>query len=567
MIPSIADRSDYNGSYGEELLYTVLKKLPQDYTVFHSVKWNRKDQYGNVRWGESDFTIFDPQRGLLVIEVKSGQISCNNSGIVIQTNTLTQESKRIAPMEQATRSKHTFRELLSDAVPDDETFWIESVVWFTSIKRGTIQGSLPPSYTQDNTFFEDDLAVPLNAIKRAFSFYNMRAVTHSQEAIDAVVNTLAPCFDAIPSIPSIYSEQEYLFNRMTREQSYLLDYLEEQKIAVIQGAAGTGKTMLAIEKARRLSQQECVLFLCFNRLLLTYLRKSFGDSLPNVCFYNLQSMASLALNKEATSSDVTDFLNNYDKYFEGWKFTSIIVDEGQDFDEDHIKLLRDIAIMQDGSFYIFYDKHQLVQQRSSLGWANEIECRLVLSMNCRNTRSIAETSGLPLSITNIKMRQEVLGVKPCFYIAQAREEAILKIASIIRNYIQNGFTQKQIVILTTKTTDLSILAGVSSVGAYKLRLSEEGHGILFTTAKKFKGLESDVIIMTDISQDSFSSEEQRRVFYVGTSRAKHFLDFICVLSQSQEKQLAISLSQDVKRNARMAIMNGLRVRIRTVVDQ
>lgn len=36
---------------------------------------------------------------------------------------------------------------------------------------------------------------------------------------------------------------------MTREQNRLLDYLDEQQIAAIHGVAGTGKTIMAIEKA------------------------------------------------------------------------------------------------------------------------------------------------------------------------------------------------------------------------------------------------------------------------------------------------------------------------------
>ena len=57
-------------------------------------------------------------------------------------------------------------------------------------------------------------------------------------------------------------------NQLLREQYKLLDFLEDQDTAVINGAAGTGKTMLAIEKARRHSiEGEKVLFLCYNRML------------------------------------------------------------------------------------------------------------------------------------------------------------------------------------------------------------------------------------------------------------------------------------------------------------
>ena len=34
-----------------------------------------------------------------------------------------------------------------------------------------------------------------------------------------------------------------MFDRLTQEQNALLTYLEEQRVAAIQGAAGTGKTL------------------------------------------------------------------------------------------------------------------------------------------------------------------------------------------------------------------------------------------------------------------------------------------------------------------------------------
>lgn len=40
-------------------------------------------------------------------------------------------------------------------------------------------------------------------------------------------------------------------NQLLYEQYRLLDFLEDQPTAVINGAAGTGKTMIAVEKARR----------------------------------------------------------------------------------------------------------------------------------------------------------------------------------------------------------------------------------------------------------------------------------------------------------------------------
>ena len=60
---------------------------------------------------------------------------------------------------------------------------------------------------------------------------------------------------------SLITEPTDSIERLTKEQNSLLDYLEEQRVAAIQGAAGTGKTWLAVEKAQKLAGSGKVLFL------------------------------------------------------------------------------------------------------------------------------------------------------------------------------------------------------------------------------------------------------------------------------------------------------------------
>ena len=90
----------------------------------------------------------------------------------------------------------------------------------------------------------------------------------------------------------------------------------------------------------------------------------------------------------------------------------------QDFYEVPIFLRHEVI---QGCFYVFYDKNQLVQQRQSLDWVKTVECRLVLTANCRNTKNIAITSNKSLGIEKVKMRLEVAGSKPDLYVNETRE--------------------------------------------------------------------------------------------------------------------------------------------------
>lgn len=52
----------------------------------------------------------------------------------------------------------------------------------------------------------------------------------------------------------------------------------------------------------------------------------------------------------------------------------------------------------------------------------------------------------------------------------------------------------------------------------------------FTTCRKFKGLEADAILITDIDKRVLTTDAAK-VFYVGASRARLYLSFVCQLSE------------------------------------
>ena len=159
------------------------------------------------------------------------------------------------------------------------------------------------------------------------------------------------------------------------------------------------------------------------------------------------------------------------------------------------------------------------------------------------------------------MRLDVPGQKPTMYLSRNIEDAQQTIGSVIHNYTQQGIQKKQIVILTVKTEDTSILSGVSSVRGYPLVPNRNDSGILFTSSRKFKGLESDVVIVVDVDNSCFLDDEKRRVFYVGASRAKHYLDIVSVMSDEETNSMVLLLTGEKKKNAKLALGSSLKVKI------
>ena len=65
-----------------------------------------------------------------------------------------------------------------------------------------------------------------------------------------------------------------------------------------------------------------------------------------------------------------------------------------------------------------------------------------------------------------------------------------------------------------------------------------GRDILFTTSKKFKGLEAEAIIIIDFDDKVLEDNFKKRNFYVASSRAKQRLDIVCVSENEELKNLA-----------------------------
>ncbi|MGG6840862.1 UNVERIFIED_CONTAM: NERD domain-containing protein [Mammaliicoccus sciuri] len=564
MIPKDREFEEFNGSYGEHTLYEKFSELSDDYIIFHSVKWQNKQKH-RVENGEADFVIFNKKKGLLCLEVKHGGIKGEN-GRIIQTNRKTSKENYIDPMNQANNSKYKLIDIINQiARKNNCKIFVEPMVWFTGISNRDIKGDFPELEYRinNNTFFSNHLTDIELVLNQCFDYYNMNETNINKNAIDQIVLNIAPEFSAFASMSNLINNNEYYFNRMTLEQSYLLDYLSEQDVAVIQGGAGTGKTMLAVEKAKRLTENdgEKVLFLCFNSLLVQFLNNRYKNELPNVTFTNLYSLAARALRKtDITDNDIIEFLENIDLYSDIWKFDSIIIDEAQDFNDTFILMLKDIAIIKEVSFYIFYDKNQLVQQRDNLTWLKDMECRLVLNLNCRNTMKIAETSSNPIGIDKVKMKIPIEGDYPLYHNTNNKEDLINWLEQRIRFYTENGVTKSQITILTSKTLETSVLAGVKKIGNYSLSQEIETKNILFTTARKFKGLESDVILFIDIDGEQFKNDEQKRVFYVGASRAKTQLELITALNEEEQKDMFLKISKG-KSSRKGVLLTDLKVKI------
>jgi hypothetical protein len=412
--------------------------------------------------------------------------------------------------------------------------WVTTCLWLTDVESINAS-SLPPSLDENTVLLKGDL----KSVKKSVDFLFDINDAPNRTSLDSadkhtIIECIAPTFKAIPSSSNLIDEREKIFIQMTREQYAILDFLEEQDVAAINGCAGTGKTLLALEKSRRLADSgDKVLLLCYNTFLREFLQSP-QNAYNGVSAHSIFSLASELTGKYPIPEDeIASVILDYTK--QDFAYDSVVIDEGQDFPEDCIEALESCTRR---SFYVFYDKNQLVQKSKLPEWLERVECRLKLHKNCRNTKQIAETVARSVRITDMKLPPyPVDGVsKPVFKIADY-EQTQNVIRMLLRKIIGIGVKKERIAILTVRTGNDSRLTGIQKLGDYGL-CEAPGQDVLFTTIRKFKGLEADAVILIDVTLDTFRSEEMRRDFYVGISRAKQYLYVVADMTSDDATEAA-----------------------------
>lgn len=544
--------------YSEIRVYELLEKLPDTFYVFHSVQWIKKGRKWKSTWKENDFLILNKSLGALVLEVKGGEIECHG-GVFHQINTETHEvsilnpEKKNDPLSQAIDGIYHYRKVIDTIAYDlDDRFPIEAAVWFPSCEVQPKMDNFPLKYREVSgaVLGDEDFKKGAQAIRDVFDFYqNKGKVDISDREFQQILDLIASDFELITAPAARKGELDHAFLKLTNEQTGLLDYISEQKNATIQGVAGTGKTLIAKEAARRFGLEgRKVLFLCFNKFL--YMDLLHRYPYENVTYYNINTLISKYRpgSDTSTAEARTAELQLID--WDDLDFDDVIIDEAQDFDNKEILYFKDLTELRDGHFFVFYDKNQLVTAREVPEWIRDSECKLILTKNCRNTREIALTS---YNVIDVELKQKIMMVRgEQTSISFVRGESLPKLAQLLKMLTGDkyGYEYSDIVILSLKKEENSILNGVNKLAGVPILREKSNSAVLFTTSRKFKGLESRAIIITDIDESCFNNDEKKRNFYVACSRATQHLALFVNADDEQVKAMADAINSRSKFAAR-----------------
>ncbi|MFN2114093.1 MAG: NERD domain-containing protein [Anaerolineae bacterium] len=529
-------------SAAERRLYGLFRdQLADDYIVFHSVAWQALDG-GRRRDGEADFLILHPKNGILVLEVKGGLIVHDRRKGQWHSIDRRGAPHRIKdPVKQALQSKYCFVDLLSELTGTPRRrINIGHAAAFPDVHvtAELVSPELPPAILMGENHLHDVPGWVRGAMDHYRGASDRASTAPGTEILATLLELLGKTIHLKPAMWGQMRLERAQLAELTRQQYLLLDALSRRNQALIAGCAGSGKTMLAAEKACRLAASGFeTLLTCFNKNLAAFLRSRLGERRGlNVKHFHELGYALADAAGTLPGKPVFDdtffsevlpgaMLEALDVLADE-RYDAIVVDEGQDFEDAWwIPLQSMLRDPETGIFYIFYDEAQsLYNQEMALPIADE---PYVLDINCRNTRQI-QNQVQRFSSTPMRQPRHAVDGRPVHVLRYARADGLPSaLAPVIQRLVTDDRVPLGSVVLLSPLSSRnphSELVPGARIGSFKLTNDiEPGDGeIRRCTIHGFKGCESDVVVL--LEADGWQEERARdALMYVATSRARHHL--------------------------------------------
>ncbi|MFC2039864.1 NERD domain-containing protein [Chloroflexota bacterium] len=527
MIPSII--RDSTQSNAEKQAFPVLRdSLADEFTVFHSFNLLVKNREQKFVDGEIDYLIYSPKFGFLVVEIKGGSITYDGT----QGTWYQNEHQIEDPFEQAKISKYKFQSFLKERLGRLPKAGFGHAVFFPDIYSDIT--TLPSGADPGICLTAKDInSINDKVVSIMSSFPGIDTTPTGGVDSERIRNILMPLCEYGTSLPDRIAQEERQLFALTEEQCHLLDLFNNHRRVLIEGCAGSGKTVMAIKKARQLAMEgNTVLLLSYNIMIGSKLSDEVKD-LENITACNYHRFCTDILTgagrlpagdkndseywgidiPEAFATLITENPLKYD---------SIIIDEGQDFRSEWWVTISEM-LTPSSHFYIFYDRGQNL-------WGTEMDFPIssepfVLTRNCRNTREIFDALK-PYSPSEMMiMGESPPGEKVIEFASPEPRQRRRQLGRILHDIVNNqGIEPDRIVVLGGHSMNRTCISTNPGVGNFTLTEKlENGSGdIHYHTYMKFKGCEADVVILIDVDP-SDERWADRMALYTTISRAKHLL--------------------------------------------
>ena len=327
-------------------------------------------------------------------------------------------------------------------------------------------------------------------------------------------------------------ENEDAADILTEHQSVILDAIKLLNRVEIRGGAGSGKTFLAMEQARRLTRDgKRVALVCYSHGLASYLERitatwnrrqqpayvgEFHDlgkkwGAPEGPDESLRTDATVQFWEHDLPAQMADLAAGLEP---GHRFDAIVVDEAQDFaDAWWDPLLAALADEETGAIYVFTDEGQRVFNR--YGSPPVPLVPLILDHNLRNTRQIANAFQPLVDHPMRFLGGEGPAVR---YVACSREDAMNVGDDEVERLLDDGWRPEDVALLTTGSRHPEQRERQSAGSSAYWDSFWDAEQVFYGHVLGFKGLERRAVVLVVNEESAFDRSRER--LYVGLSRAR-----------------------------------------------
>ena len=491
----------YSCPESEDKVYNALfDTLPHGWYAWHSIKLRTVEN----EFAECDFVITDPNQGILILEVKGGAIS-KQEGLWYQNN----KPLKTSPLDQA---KRCCRILLSKFREKDiRPPRIGLAVCFpdTPIEQQPTQGDLEGLVVGSSHLPYFDEILPDLLKKATQSFKKRKASFGWIKVLHSMWCESWPSEIRL-SIRSKLSEEKRL--RLDQEQFLALSRIIENDKVIVQGGAGTGKTVLACELAKKeaVSGRNVLLF-SFTDALGLELSKKIKE--PNITSTPIGKFAVKLLRDkghEIHEIYTPEFWDNIPLQAavdglppEDDRWDTVIVDEGQDMGSNEWELIQECA-KGDKRIWIFEDNNQSFWKNRNIPDDLLDKCvKYKLNTPYRCPPGVqAMANAYVAAELDVEMIRSAIEDGTIKIIRSNQSNVHENVGIEINDLLKEGFELSDIAVISLRgmmleenIMHLEKLGGQTIVKATGL---DAYNNIVCDTFLRFKGLERPAVIVTDL---------------------------------------------------------------------
>ena len=327
-------------------------------------------------------------------------------------------------------------------------------------------------------------------------------------------------------------ENEDAADILNQQQAVILNAIQMLPRVEVRGGAGSGKTFMAMEQARRLANAgQRVALICYSHGLASYLkritagwpRRQQPDYVGEFHSLGIRWGAPKGPDENERTEETSQFyehdlpaqmLELAAALPDGQRFDAIVIDEAQDFaDSWWDPVLAALRDPDDGGLYVFLDEGQRVFDRQGTPPVPLVP--LILDQNIRNTRQIA-SAFQPL--VDHPMRYLGGDGPEVRFVACDHDEAMGAGDDQIDVLLEQGWRPEDVALLTTGSRHPEQKARQAQGTQSYWDSFWDVDQVFYGHVLGFKGLERRAIVL--VVNDRYALERASERLYVGLSRAR-----------------------------------------------